>query len=132
MLYASARSVRQEEPQILDPCRTASGFTVFTRMPATPPSSAKHRARCSSAALADEYAAAFLPATSAFLEATKIREPPVRWAFRARKASSDTRKYPVPRIEWLRFHSSRLVSSIDAEEAMPALETTMSTPPNAS
>ena len=29
----------------------------------------------------------------------------------------------------LRFHNARLVSSIGAAEAMPALETTMSSPP---
>ena len=38
----------------------------------------------------------------------------------------------MPRIAWLRFHSASVVSSIEALEAMPALETTMSTPPNAS
>ena len=36
----------------------------------------------------------------------------------------------MPRIAWLRFHSASVVSSIEALEAMPALETTMSTPPN--
>ena len=36
----------------------------------------------------------------------------------------------MPRIAWLRFHSASVVSSIDELEAMPALETTMSTPPN--
>ena len=38
----------------------------------------------------------------------------------------------MPRIAWLRFHSASVVSSIDELEAMPALETTMSTPPKAS
>ncbi len=59
-----------------EPCRTASGLTVLARIPLQPPSSARHRARCSSAALADEYAAAFLPATIEFLEAMKTIEPP--------------------------------------------------------
>ena len=38
----------------------------------------------------------------------------------------------MPRIAWLRSHSASVVSSIAALEATPALETTMSTPPNAS
>ena len=38
----------------------------------------------------------------------------------------------MPRIAWLRFHSSSDVSSIGALEAMPAFDTTMSTPPNRS
>ena len=38
----------------------------------------------------------------------------------------------MPRIAWLRFHSSSVVSSIGALDATPALETTTSTPPNAS
>ena len=46
--------LRQLEPQIREPCSTASGLTVFTRIPAEPPSSARQRARCSSAALAVE------------------------------------------------------------------------------
>jgi hypothetical protein len=41
-----------------------------------PPSSARHRARCNSAAFAEEYADAFLPAAMEFLEATKTRLPP--------------------------------------------------------
>ena len=53
---------------MLEPASTASGLTVLTRMPCAPPSSARHRARWSDAALADEYAAAFAPATSAFFE----------------------------------------------------------------
>ena len=36
----------------------------------------------------------------------------------------------MPRIAWLRFHSASEVSSIEALDAIPALETTMSTPPN--
>jgi hypothetical protein len=35
-------------------------------------------------------------------------------------------------MPWLRFHSSSEVSSIAALDAMPALETTMSTPPKRS
>ena len=35
-------------------------------------------------------------------------------------------------MPWLRFHSSSVVSSIAALEAMPAFETTMSTPPKRS
>ena len=41
------------DDQMPDPWMTASGFTVFTRMPAGPPSSARHRARCREAAFAD-------------------------------------------------------------------------------
>ncbi len=36
----------------------------------------------------------------------------------------------MPRIAWLRFHSSSVVSSSAALDAMPAFETTMSMPPN--
>ena len=61
---------------MLEPWMTASGLTVLTRIPCGPPSSARQRARCSEAALADEYAAAFAPATSAFFDATKTTEPP--------------------------------------------------------
>ena len=75
-----------------EPCSTASGLTVLTRMPSAPPSSARQRARCSSAAFADEYAAAFLPATSAFLEATKTIEPPRPCERSTRNASRATRK----------------------------------------
>ena len=60
MPYAAARSSRHDDPHIREPCSTASGFTVLTRMPSPPPSSARHRARCSSAAFADEYAEAVL------------------------------------------------------------------------
>ena len=35
---------RQPAPQMLDPCSTASGFTIFTRTPSAPPSSASDRA----------------------------------------------------------------------------------------
>src|SRR6266568_3671645 len=48
-----------------DPASTASGLTVFTRMPNCPPSSARQRARCASAALAVEYAAAYSTAKAA-------------------------------------------------------------------
>ena len=75
-----------------EPCRTASGLTVFTRIPAAPPSSARQRARCSSAAFADEYAAAFLPATSAFFDATNTIDPPRSCARRIPNASRPTRK----------------------------------------
>src|SRR5215208_4022428 len=129
MLYAAARSSRQLEPQILDPCNTASGFTVLTRMRSDPPSSARHRARCSSAAFAEEYALAFLPAAIAFLEATKIRLPPLPCSLMRRKASRETRKYPFARTAWFLSHISTLVSSMGALEARPALETTTSTPP---
>src|SRR3954449_11619541 len=78
MPYTAARSSRHVESQIREPWSTASGFTVLTRIPAAPPSSARHRARCSSAAFADEYAAAFLPATSAFFDATHPPPPPSR------------------------------------------------------
>ena len=71
---------------------TASGLTVLTRIPCGPPSSARQRARCSDAAFADEYAAALLPATSAFFEATKTIEPP-------RPCSSRTRKRLARREE---------------------------------
>ena len=37
----------------------------------------------------------------------------------------------MPRILWLRSHSASVVSSIGALEAMPAFDTTMSTPPYA-
>ena len=53
---------------MLEPWITASGLTVLTRIPCGPPSSARQRARWSDAAFADEYAAAFAPATSAFFE----------------------------------------------------------------
>ena len=46
------------------------------------------------------------PATSAFLEATNTIDPPAAWASSTRKASRPTRKYPVPRMLWLRFHSA--------------------------
>ena len=71
---------------------TASGLTVFTRMPCSPPSSARQRARWREAALAEEYAVAFAPATSAFFEPTKTIEPPRPCAIRTRKASRAARK----------------------------------------
>ena len=43
-----------------------------------------------------------------------------------------TRKYPVTRMRWLRSHSASEVSSIGELDAIPALETTMSTPPKRS
>jgi hypothetical protein len=67
-------------------------LTVFTRMPSPPPSSARQRARCSSAAFADEYAAAFLPATTAFFEAMNTIEPPVSCCLSTRKDARATRK----------------------------------------
>src|ERR671912_183785 len=76
MPYAAARSSRQPEFQILDPCNTASGLTVLTLMRSGPPSSARHRAKCNSAAFAEEYADAFFPAAMEFFEATKTRLPP--------------------------------------------------------
>ena len=67
----------------------------------------------------------------AFFEAITTIEPPVDCALSCRKASRVTRKYPVERMLMLRFHSASEVSSIGAAEAMPALETQMSIPPNA-
>src|ERR1035437_982715 len=55
---------------------TASGLTVLTRIPCAPPSSARQRARWSEAAFAEEYAAAFAPATRAFFDPTNTSEPP--------------------------------------------------------
>ena len=82
-------------------------MTVLTRIPAPPPSSARQRARCSSAAFADEYAAAFLPATSAFLEAMKTIEPPTscsledleRFARDEEVAGAEDRVVAVPLLE---------------------------------
>ena len=65
------------------------------RIEAPPHSAARQRARCSSAALAVEYAAAFGPATTEFLEATKMIEPPAPYCSIVRNASLATRKYPV-------------------------------------
>ena len=45
---------RQALLQMREPLRTASGLTVLTRTPYCPPSSARQRARCASAALAAE------------------------------------------------------------------------------
>ena len=115
-----------------DPASTASGLTVLTRIPNCPPSSARQRARCASAALAVEYAAAFLPATSAFLLATKTRLPPRPCASKSRKPSRATRKYPVASTFQFLFHSAKLVSVIDALDASPALLTNTSTPPKES
>src|SRR6267378_798772 len=115
--YVAARSCRHELSQIRDPASTASGLTVLTRILYWPPSSARQRARCASAALAVEYAAAFLPATSAFLLATKTRLPPRPCACKSRKPSRATRKYPVASTFQFLFHSARLVSVIGALEA---------------
>jgi hypothetical protein len=52
--YVLARSAFQSLDQIAEPWITASGFTVLTRMPCGPPSSARHLARWSDAAFADE------------------------------------------------------------------------------
>ena len=59
----------------------------------------------------------------------KTIAPPIPCAFSSRNASRETRKYPVERIDMLRFQSASVVSSIGADEAMPAFETRMSTPP---
>jgi hypothetical protein len=72
------------------------------------------------------------PATIAFLEATKTIEPPVPCRVMTENASRATRKYPRASTEWFRSHSSTEVSTTGALEARPALETTMSTPPNLS
>ena len=45
-----------------------------------------------SAQFADEYAAAFAPATSAFFDATKTTDPPRRWSSRTRNVSRAARK----------------------------------------
>ena len=87
-----ARSAFQSDDQMLEPSITASGLTVLTRIPCAPPSSARQRARCSEAALADEYAAAFAPATSAFFEPTKTIEPPRPCSISTRNASRAARK----------------------------------------
>ena len=70
-----ARSAFQSDDQMPEPWMTASGLTVLTRIPCGPPSSARQRARCSDAAFADEYAAAFAPATSAFFDADEDDRP---------------------------------------------------------
>jgi len=49
-----ARSAIHSEDQMLEPWITASGFTVLTRIRSGPPSSARHRARWSDAAFAEE------------------------------------------------------------------------------
>src|SRR5215510_11123353 len=110
MPYVPARSAFQSEDQMADPAMTASGLTVLTRIPCGPPSSARQRARRSEAALADEYAEALAPATSAFLEPTKTTEPPVPWAISTRKASRAARKYPRASTRWLCSQSSTEVS----------------------
>ena len=92
---------------MLEPWITASGFTVLTRIPSGPPSSARHRARCSEAALADEYAAALAPATSAFFDATKTIDPPD--TLRLEDAERLARGEEVPACE-------------DREVALPVLE----------
>ena len=77
---------------MLEPAITASGLTVLTRIPCGPPSSARQRARWSDAAFAEEYAAAFAPATSAFFDPTKTTEPPRPCSSRTRNASRAARK----------------------------------------
>src|SRR5215472_4987812 len=116
MPYARARSSRHVDDQIVLPCSTASGQTELTRMPDAPPSSARQRARCSSAAFAAEYAAAFFPAAMLFFEATKTSDPPVPCAFHVWNAARETRKYPVASTPMLRCHSAIVVSSMGAEE----------------
>src|SRR5262249_4099324 len=94
MPYVLARSAFQSVDQSADPAITASGLTVLTRMESAPPSSARHRARCSDAAFADEYAAALAPPTSAFLEPTNTIEPPVPCSRSTWKPAREARKYP--------------------------------------
>ena len=55
---------------------TASGFTQLNRIPAAPPSSARQRARCNSAALAELYAAPSALAIKAFFELMNTTLPP--------------------------------------------------------
>ena len=54
MPYVLARSAFQSDDHSAEPSMTASGLTVFTRIESAPPSSARQRARCSEAALAEE------------------------------------------------------------------------------
>ena len=119
---------RQLESQIREPWRTASGLTVLTRIPGRPPSSARQRARCSSAAFADEYAAALRPRRA---RSSTRRTRSSRPALRAQHAERRARDQEVagPEHAWLRCHSASDVSSIAALDATPAFETTMSTPP---
>src|SRR5687767_6223644 len=57
MPWAAARSRRTSSDQSLESWKTASGLTMFDRMPWGAPSSASTLASCASAALAAEYAA---------------------------------------------------------------------------
>ena len=128
-----ARSSRQFESQIREPCRTASGFTVFTRI----------RSRASllgQAAREVELSGLGRRVRRRILRRPRARssKPPPprrrRGPERAisRRPPARPGNSPVPRIEWLRSHSSSVVSSIGALEATPAFDTTMSTPPKAS
>ena len=67
-----------------------------------------------------------------FLVATKTRLPPSPWAFMTRSAARATRKCPVALTAKLRSQSASAIRSIGAEWAMPAFETTTSSPPYAS
>ncbi len=128
-----ARSAFHSDDQMLEPSMTASGLTVLTRMPCLPPSSARQRARCSEAALADEYAAALAPATSAFLEPTKTIAPPRALLHEHAQGLARGQEVAARQHRVVAFPTRRrVVSMTGALVAMPALDTRTSTPPYAS
>src|SRR3712207_9100657 len=98
-------------------------------MPSGPPSSARHRARCNSAALAEEYALAFFPAAMAFFEATKMRLPPTPCSFMILNASRATRKYPFARTVGFVSHIYTRVFAMRGGEEGRVVEDAMYTPP---
>src|SRR5206468_3412180 len=87
MPWAAARSRRTSSDQSLLSWKTASGFTMFERMPCGAPSSASTFASWASAAFAAEYAAKSLPGDITFLVATKTSAPPRPWEIRTRIAA---------------------------------------------
>ena len=132
MPWAAARSRRISSDQSLESWKTASGFTMLERMPCGAPSSASTLASWASAALAAEYAAKSLPGDITFLVATNTSAPPIPWRISTRMASRATRKWPVEFTANERSQSASAMRSTGAEWAMPALETRMSRPPQAS
>jgi hypothetical protein len=131
MPWARARSSRISADQSRDPSNTASGLIAFTRIPYGPPSMASTRASWICAALEALYAPKSLPGARTFLDATKTRLPPSACCLSTLSACRETRKCPVALTSNERSQSPRAMRSIGQQWAMPALETTMSSPPYA-
>ncbi|MNL57918.1 hypothetical protein D3C87_1815140 [compost metagenome] len=81
--------------------------------------------------MADPYPGLFGPATTAFLETMFTMSPPNPCFLITSIPAFETINCPFTKMSYNLSHSSRVCSAIDFEILIPALFTTISTPPKA-